>query len=173
MKSIREGYATSINASSLKTAAETHGATDYLIASAWTPGHMGSLLRRVQGEWDGTAKKLRMEESDYVLLMAGLKTLPAAIHAAAAWCAKRGDTDPFKTAKDALHWWLDNTCHACHGRGSITIPGTPTLGETCKRCGGSGKRKEPANTHAALDMMVDSVGKDVAKMRNHLHEEDD
>lgn len=168
MKSIRESYANATHASNLEVSTVRKGATDYLIASAWTPTRMGSLLRRLQGEWDGSAKKLRMTEADYVLLMSGLKTLPATIQAAEAWCAKKGVENGATVARKAIHWWLDNTCLPCAGRGRVQIPDTPALGETCRHCRGTGKRREPDGTLRVLEMIGACLGKDTAKMREYL-----
>lgn len=36
--------------------------------------------------------------------------------------------------------WLDDVCHACHGRGYETVPGTPMLSDVlCGECGGTGR----------------------------------
>jgi len=171
MTSIREAYAKATHATHLRTTADKRGATDYLIASAWTPTRMGSLLRRLQGEWDVSAKKLRMSEADYTLLMSSLKTLPATIRAIEAWCERKEIPDGASVARKALHWWLDNTCLPCAGRGQVQIPHTPALGDTCKHCRGTGKRREPQEAWSVLEMISACLGKDVAKMREYLRDE--
>lgn len=43
--------------------------------------------------------------------------------------------------QDALEWWRDHKCKACHGRGYAVIPDTTALDESkpCQNCAGTGR----------------------------------
>ena len=143
-KSIRESYASATHASNLDVQARQKGAADYLIASAWTPSRMAYLLRRLQAEWDGSAKKPVMSDADFVLLVMNLKTLGQTIHAAEVWAARKAMQTPVESARKAVSHWLDSTCRPCEGRGYrlVTAAARPTLGEQCGMCGGSGRQEQ-------------------------------
>ena len=170
LKSIRESYADAVHATNLKTTAERRGSPDYLIASAWTPSRMGSLLRRLQAEWDGSAKKPDMSETDYVLMVMSLKTLGEAIHSAEVWAVKKGIESPGESARRAVNHWLDSTCRRCHGRGQALVKDAarPTLGEQCRHCGGSGRRRDPHGAGPVLDMFAMCLALDKKKMQKTL-----
>lgn len=45
--------------------------------------------------------------------------------------------------------WLDDLCHPCHGRGYLSVPGTPMLSDTpCEHCKGNGRVKLEADDAA-------------------------
>lgn len=59
-------------------------------------------------------------------------------------------------AATVLHWWLDDVCRACGGRGYELVPGTQIVGDTpCQACGGAGR--------SALEHRVPSEHRDAAR----------
>lgn len=170
IRTVDEAYISAGNSDDLTVAADRRSDADVLIACGWAPGLLGSALLRLHGEWDGTAKPKRLTETDARLLFGALKTLPKVIEAVGTWAAKRGYSRPHELAGAAVAYWLNDTCHACNGLGYDVIPGTPTLGPTCKRCGGSGKRRPPEGEagRAALNMMDDCVAVARSSMRLRL-----
>lgn len=57
---------------------------------------------------------------------------------------KRGwqGVDCTQVVNRVIKHWLDDVCHACHGRGYETVPGTPMLSDkVCMACEGSGRSK--------------------------------
>lgn len=158
-RTVEEEYTSAGNSDDLTVKAERRSDADILIAAGWTPGMLGSALLRLHSEWDGAAKPRKLTETDARLLYGALKTLPKVIEAVSEWAAKRGYDRPQELAGASVAFWLDDTCHACEGRGYDVIPGTPTLGAACKRCGGSGKRTPPSGEagRATLRLMDESV----------------
>lgn len=169
-RTVDEAYAVAGNASDLTVKADHRSDADVLIACGWAPGLLGSALLRLHGEWDGTAKPKKLTETDARLLYGALKTLPKVIDAVGQWAAKRGYSEPYELAGGVVAYWLDDGCNACQGRGFDVIPGTPTLGAACKRCGGSGKRRPPEGDagRATLDMMDTCVGVAKSSIRLRL-----
>jgi hypothetical protein len=165
---IREAYARATVAKRLEIDVDNRTAADYLIASGWTRSRMAYLLRRLQSEWDGAAKKLHMEDADYILLVGSLATLKPAIETAMGWCERKGIPHGERVVRAALSWWLDNTCHRCYGRGYKLIEGTPSLGMACDVCHGSGKRREPEAAYRVLDMFATCTGNDYSLMHVYL-----
>lgn len=52
--------------------------------------------------------------------------------------------DAVNTTVAVMKHWLDDVCHACHGRGYETVPGAPVLSEKqCGVCNGEGRLKLP------------------------------
>lgn len=158
-RTIEEQYTSAGNADDLTVKAERRSDADILIAAGWTPGMLGSALLRLHSEWDGAAKPRKLTETDARLLYGALKTLPKVIEAVSEWAAKRGYDRPQELAGASVAFWLDDTCHACEGRGYEVIHGSPVLGRQCRKCGGSGKRNPPAGEtgKAALNMMDECV----------------
>lgn len=158
-RTVDEAYSSAGNADDLTVKADRRGEADVLIAAGLTPGLLGSALLRLHSEWDGAAKPRKLTETDARLLFGALKTLPKVIEAVGTWAAKRGYSEPYELAGGAVAYWLDDGCNACQGRGFDVIPGTPTLGAACKRCGGSGKRKPPGGEagRATLNMMDECI----------------
>ena len=169
-RTVDEAYSSAGNADDLTVKADRRGEADVLIAAGLTPGLLGSALLRLHSEWDGAAKPRKLTETDARLLFGALKTLPKVIEAVGTWAAKRGYSEPYELAGGAVAYWLDDGCNACQGRGFDVIPGTPTLGAACKRCGGSGKRKPPGGEagRAALNMMDDCIAVARSSMRLRL-----
>ena len=75
------------------------------------------------------------------------------------YLTQKGEDKPLVGAKALVMYWLDDKCQPCSGRGASTIPGTPTLGRTCRACAGGGKRTAPLGQtgRKALNMMDDAV----------------
>lgn len=67
--------------------------------------------------------------------------------------------NPQKFACKVVSYWLDNICHACHGRGHAVIEGAPVLGDECPVCRGTGRQEPPAGTlgREALSVMDEAV----------------
>lgn len=154
-RTIEESYTSAGNASDLTVKAEQRGDADVLIAAGWTPGLLGGVLMRLRSEWDGAAKKRHMDETEALLLFGQLKTLRRAVDGVAAWAEKKGHKEPRTLANAVLIYWLHDNCQPCLGRGHELIHGSPMLGRTCRKCGGSGKRPPPGGElgKATLNMM--------------------
>lgn len=154
-RSIEESYTSAGNAADLTVRPDQRGDVDVLIAAGWTPGLLGGALMRLHSEWDGAAKKRRMDETEAFLLFGQLKTLRRAVDGIAAWAERKGHKEPRTLANAVLIYWLHDNCQPCLGRGHEVIHGSPVLGRQCRKCGGSGKRNPPAGEmgKAALNMM--------------------
>lgn len=78
------------------------------------------------------------------LLLGKLKTLPAARKEIAEQAARWGWEDPATGSAEVLRWWLDQTCHVCHGTKFQFFTGTRRLGDRpCTECRGSGHSEVP------------------------------
>lgn len=167
---ITERYSRATNSSNLAVKADARTDTDMLIASGWTPALMGSILRRLQAEWDGAQKSPRMSETDFLLLLMNLRTLGNAIHAAELWCVKKGISNPGETARKAINLYLDSNCQKCHGRGKLLMQGAarPTLGSDCPACRGTGRVRPGHDVGRVLDMCSRCVASDTSSMRTAL-----
>ena len=63
---------------------------------------------------------------------------------------------PITYAKQALMYWIADTCPACYGRGKQIIPDTPVNSDTdCQHCHGIGKRPQPPNVSKIVEMLED------------------
>ena len=156
IRTVDEAYISAGNSDDLTVAADRRSDADVLIASGMTPGLLGAALLRLHSEWDGTAKPRKLTETDARLLYGSLKTLPKVIDAVGQWAARKGYTGPYELAGAAVAYWLNDTCHACNGRGRELMPNAsrPTLGNICRACGGNGRRRPPAG----------EAGKDVLRL---------
>lgn len=77
------------------------------------------------------------------LLLGKLKTLPAVRAQLSEQVAKWGWAEP-ATSAEVLRWWLDQSCHVCHGTRFQFATGTRRLGDkACGACGGSGHSNVP------------------------------
>jgi len=73
------------------------------------------------------------------LLLGKLKTLPGARKEIAEQAAKWGWEDPATGSAEVLRWWLDQTCHTCHGTKWELVQGSNRQGsKACRACQGSG-----------------------------------
>lgn len=78
------------------------------------------------------------------LLLGKLKTLPAVREGLATEVATWGWADPRTQSAEVLRWWLDQSCHVCHGTKFQFATGTRRLGDRpCGECHGSGHSRVP------------------------------
>lgn len=145
---------------------------DVLIACGWTPTQLGRTLGALRSEWDGSAKPMQFTETDAFLLLGSLKSLGKVVVMVEAWATKRGLAQPDRLSRLVVAYWLENTCYPCFGRGHEKIPGSPSLGRQCRKCGGTGKRKEPHGQDGknALNMMDACATWDEAAVGKHLRD---
>lgn len=81
---------------------------------------------------------------EFGMLLGKLKTLPEVrlllIERTEAW----GWESPRTMSAEVLRWWLDQTCHVCHGTKWQMVDGTNRhSGKPCTECGGSGHSEVP------------------------------
>ena len=155
---IEERYTRATTSSNLRCEADTRSDVDCLIACGLTPGILGSALMRLQSEHDSSEKRCATQ-TEALLLMGKLKSLPRVLEALEGWATLRGLDAPGKLAQAVAAYYLDSKCTACEGRGHERIAGTPMLGRQCKACRGTGKRKEPMGEagRLMLNVMDDAV----------------
>lgn len=156
---VDERYSRANNSSDLTVKADTLSDADVLIAAGMTPGILGHALMRLHGEWDAAAKPRNITQTDATLLYGRLKSLQRVLGIISEYLTARGEDKPLIGAKALVMYWLDDRCQPCLGRGANTIPGTPTLGMTCRACAGGGKRVVPLGQagRKTLNMMDDAV----------------
>jgi hypothetical protein len=66
------------------------------------------------------------------------------------WPGNTDALDIVDTVVAVLKHWLDDVCHACHGRGYEMVPGAPVLSEKqCGVCNGEGRVKLPRTDEPA------------------------
>lgn len=169
-RTIEEQYTSAGNADDLTVTSERRSDADVLIAAGWAPGLLGGVLMRLHSEWDGAAKKRRMDETEAFLLFGQLKSLQRVLGIITAYLTARGDKIPLVGAKAVVMYWLDARCQSCGGRGAHVMPGAPILGRPCRPCGGSGIRATPLGElgNLALNMMDSSVEQARRSMRLRL-----
>lgn len=144
-----ERYSTATESSNLKVK-ETACDADILIAAGWAHEEIGSMLVRLQSEFDSAKSEMRGQGAtalvDQVLILSKLKTLPATKQALGRWAVRlatkkafmKPDGDVLRLAGRALDVFLDPNCPHCEGRGKNGGYGLPEV--LCKHCRGSGKR---------------------------------
>ena len=155
---IEERYTSATTSSNLRCQADVRSDADILIACGLTPGILGSALMRLHSEYDSSERR-HGTQTEALLLMGKLKSLPRVLEALEGWAVLRGMDAPAKLAQAVAAYWLDSKCTACEGRGHERIAGTPMLGRQCKACRGTGKRKEPMGEagRVMLSMMEEDV----------------
>lgn len=138
---------------------------DILIAAGWAGHEIGSMLIRLQAEFDSAKSEMRGQGAnelvDKVLILSKLKTLPATKQALGRWACRlatrkrfmRPDADVCHIAGRALQLFLDPTCAHCQGRGKNGGYGLPEV--LCKICRGSGKKDQ----HGEKDEEARTFGK--------------
>lgn len=107
------------------------------------------------------------------ILMGKLKTLGEVREQMRIRAEAQNMPDPMEKAMAALMWWLDSSCHACHGRKWEVTPGTPKLSDrACPVCRASGQRPKPHafETMAMLGYMDDCVSAARVSMRKRLQQ---
>lgn len=78
------------------------------------------------------------------LLLGKLKTLPAVRGQVEEHLKSWGMAEPATQVAAVLLWWLDQTCHACHGTKYEVVAGTNRQsGRLCRCCQGSGLMPVP------------------------------
>lgn len=160
-RTIEESYTSATQSSNLRCEADRRTDVDVLIAAGCTPGILGAALMRLHSEYDSSSEKRPGSQTDAILLLGKLKSLPRVLEAIEAWATLRKLAEPKRLAHAVVAHWLDSTCRPCGGRGQEMIAGTPSLGRRCKACHGSGKRKEPMGEagRKALNLMEDCVSR--------------
>lgn len=123
---------------------------DILIAAGWAGHEIGSMLIRLQAEFDSAKAEMRGQGAnelvDKVLILSKLKTLPATKQALGRWAVRlatkrrfmKPDGDVLRLTGRALDVFLDPNCSHCEGRGKNGGYGLPEV--LCKPCRGTGKR---------------------------------
>lgn len=173
-RTIEESYTSATQSSNLRCDTR-EGAPrsdlDILLASGMTPGILGGALMRLASEWDGSEKRSGTQ-TEAILLMGKLKSLPRVLQALEDWAALRGLDAPKRLAQAVVAYWLDAQCMACEGRGHERIAGTPSLGRTCKACRGTGRQKEPMGEagRQMLNMCDEAVAVARASMSKRLRQ---
>lgn len=62
-----------------------------------------------------------------------------------------GEVNVPRVVNRVVRHWLDDVCHACHGRGYEVLEGTPMLSDVaCTACGGTGRSRLPEADDAAM-----------------------
>lgn len=83
-------------------------------------------------------------QHEVALLLGKLKTLPGVRRELVTQVAKWGWEQPETMSARVLRWWLDQTCHACHGTKFRLFEGTKRQSpKVCQECGGSGHSDVP------------------------------
>jgi hypothetical protein len=134
-----------------------------LLAAAKMPREVtvnGETIKRTDKELIALAVKQANEwySNDLKILRLSLKSI-VRVHELIQHWAKDKAQHPEKFAAIITAYWLESICPACSGRGKEVIDGSPVLGEDCKVCNGTGKRKEPMGElgKEALSMMDECV----------------
>ncbi|KRC18080.1 hypothetical protein [Acidovorax sp. Root219] len=172
-RTVEEAYTRAgTSSSNLKVDPDRRGDADVLIAAGWSPGMLGGALMRLRGEWDSAALPRHGDlGADAPQLLGRLRSLGQVLSAVERWAAAKGLADARTLARSCVCYWLDPTCHACLGRGSSLVPGTPLLGRVCKACGGTRKAVEPMGQDGRrlLNLIDDCVARRHQSMKKRLH----
>lgn len=154
---IEERYSSATNTSTMKMEVERSMPVDVLTAAGWSQSRIGSALLRLHSEFDA-AEKPRLHKSPHTsrkdahawllheqkILMGKLKTLPAVRGQIEEHLKSWGMAEPATQVAAVLLWWLDQTCHACHGTKYEVVAGTNRQsGRLCRCCQGSGLMPVP------------------------------
>jgi hypothetical protein len=132
-KTTEEHYTAAVGHGQLTVDLARRTPADYIIASGMSGAHLGAALINLRSEYDSAGKpkqpgaemeafyrRLQSYNTVYALLLEHVKGR-VNIHIPA-----------------ALHYWLDQSCPACTGRGLEVVPGTARLsGRHCKACAGT------------------------------------
>lgn len=136
---IAERYATACNSSNLRVEAERGSSADVIIASGWSKSRVGGALMRLHTEYASTGKPANASETDYRLMMMGLKSLGVVLEQVTLSAGKMGIDRPQAVALAVIAHWLDDVCKSCNKLGKKRIPGTPMLSSSaCNACKGTG-----------------------------------
>lgn len=136
---IEERYISATQASTLKVQAEKSGPADVLIAAGWSMSRVGAALLRLSSEWDGSAKRPRMSDTDLILLRGRLKSLTSVLTQVVIGMHKMGIRDPDDKAGPLVAYWLHQACHRCNGLKFEPVKDAPSLSTIrCRSCHGTG-----------------------------------
>jgi len=138
-----ERYSTATHSSNLRVQAEHRGDADVIIASGMSKSILGGYFLRLRSEWDSVGRlPVHAGSHEWALKLGRLKSLPMA-RMGLTGVAERLDMDkPSHIACSTLLWWLDHTCHVCHGQQREQIKDTPILSDIeCPACHGTGQSK--------------------------------
>ena len=184
---IAERYHTATNASNLRVEADRGGSADILIAAgmvgvkplsgsahpvAMDMARLGMALMRLHTEFDRTSiPQGKATETDYRLLMAQLKSLPAVREQVTLKATALLIERPERVAVTVIAWWLHKICRACRGRKYETIAGSPSLSaKPCKCCRGTGETPLPYGYEGKLleRFLDESVERATAQIKIRL-----
>lgn len=101
-----------------------------------------------------------------------LKSLPSVRAQLVAYVPKWGIAEASVKVPAIIAYWLDQTCHACHGLKFQQIQGAPMLGtKVCHVCGGTGYAPVPYGQEGkrVANYMDDAVQKARTSIRKRLH----
>lgn len=103
---------------------------------------------------DARSKAAQWLLHEQKLQLGKLKTLPDVRGQLVMWSKVKGmGSDPQTLVANTLMWWLDPTCHVCHGRRWQVVEGTPSLSErACEACKGVGSRPRPGGMEGGVLM---------------------
>ena len=153
-RTIGEAYSSATESSDLRVRAERRGDVDTLIAAGWVLDGLGTMLYRLQVEFDSVRAVLRgpgpLSPIERFLILDRLKSLRPTRQALGA-CAVdqaervrfyRPQRDVMRVTGRVLDVFLDPLCHHCEGRGfnGGTHRGEPQV--LCRPCRGSGHRRD-------------------------------
>lgn len=100
------------------------------------------------------------------LLLGKLKTLPGVRAELVKVTAKWGWDEPETMSARVLRWWLDQTCHTCHGTKFRLFEGTRRQSpKVCSECKGSGHSEVPYGQKGAKLANWMDEGVNIARRR--------
>ena len=170
--SVEERYLRASSTSDLRVRADRRSDADVLIAAGWSATGLGGVLLRLHGEWDAAAKKPgAISETELILLRGKLKSLSAAMQYVADAMGRLGLESPQRCAGAIIGYWLNQSCHTCHGLKFETIRDTPVLSAIrCKSCHGTGLGPVPhgQDGRRMLNLMDDAVNRARVGIRDRL-----
>ena len=168
---IEERYISATQATNLKVEADRGGSADVLIAAAWSMSRVGAALVRLHSEWDGSAKRPQMSDTDLILLRGRLKSLTSVLAQVVIGMHKMGIQHPEDKAGAIVAYWLHQACHRCNGLKFELTPGAPSLSTIrCRACHGTGLGWAPGGTEGrrVLAWLDDCVVRGRASMVSRL-----
>ena len=141
---IEERYISATQATNLKVEAEKSGPADVLIAAAWSMSRVGAALVRLSSEWDGSAKRPQMSDTDLILLRGRLKSLTSVLVQVTLAMGKMGIQHAEDKAGAIVAYWLHQSCHRCNGLKFEPVANAPSLSTIrCRACHGTGRGWAP------------------------------
>ena len=169
-----ERYTTAIQSDNLRMDTRDHAPVsdvDVCTAAAWAPARLGSALLRLASEYSRPMRIQGMSETDAMLLMGQLRTMPHVCEQLAGQLHKWGHARPMDVALSVVAWWLHRVCGKCHGRGYDVVPGTARLSDKrCRSCDGAGEARVPHGEHGkrAANYMDECIERARSSMRSRF-----